>query len=256
MFDDVNETDVTEQEVVQPAQDTQAADSGEEAQAPEQAEEQAQAPEQSAQENAHFADMRRKQELDEARASLAAEKLRAAQMEQTEAKLSAALKKIGYEGSAEEIADRVEAEKSGRSLEQVRTARETEEKEQNRLQEKENELNRTAQELEIYKKREAEREFTADLAEIQKLDPKIKRLEDLGRDFIILRANGVANIAAYNAIKESLKPIAKSTGAVGSAATGESEYFTREEVAAMSQREVDKNYEKIRKSQTKWKITN
>jgi len=44
-----------------------------------------------------------------------------------------------------------------------------------------------------------------------------------------------------------------SVGALSNANPPESTFFTREQVKAMSRAEISKNYEKIRKSQEKWK---
>ena len=94
-----------------------------------------------------------------------------------------------------------------------------------------------------------------DLKVIQKIDPNVKSLEELGDTFIRLIASGAnAEDAYYAAIakkeKETKSP-AKPPGKIGQSG-GEKDFFTKEEVEQMSPEEVHKNYEKIKTSMKKW----
>ena len=94
-----------------------------------------------------------------------------------------------------------------------------------------------------------------DLKAIQKIDPNVKSLEELGDTFIRLIASGAnAEDAYYAAIakkeKETKSP-AKPPGKIGQSG-GEKDFFTKEEVEQMSPEEVHKNYEKIKTSMKKW----
>lgn len=102
---------------------------------------------------------------------------------------------------------------------------------------------------------EAERRMSDDLKEIQSIDPNVKSLEDLGPNFLTYIAAGLSGKHAYYAAKaqdmaEKVTP-PETIGKVNQAA-GEKTDFTREEVAGMSQEEVSKNYEAIRRSMTRW----
>lgn len=233
---DFEEMDVTP-EVVQP--ETEGNYEGEQSAQEETADTQGSPdPAQSPEENALYADMRRKQELEAARQQLSTEK-------QKGERLAVALGRLGYSGSVEEIADRLEGEKRKMPPEQVKAEREE-------LTKASGTISALEQENIALKQKEAKRTFAADLAEIQKLDKGVKALQDLGDDFIKMRAAGVSNLVAYNAVK-SANPKPPSTGDLNTTTTKEKDFFTREEVAAMSQSEVDKNYDTIRKSQSKWR---
>lgn len=107
---------------------------------------------------------------------------------------------------------------------------------------------------------QAQAQMDADLAEIQKIDPNIKSINDLGQEYLAFRFSNVGNIGAAQAYqmakayKASVTP--KKPPVIGDVATAgkpESDYFTREEVEAMSAAEVSKNYSKIRESMGHWK---
>lgn len=55
-----------------------------------------------------------------------------------------------------------------------------------------------------------------------------------------------------NKNKQQLANANATPGALSTTGTGESEFFTKEQVLKMTQAEIKKNYEKIRKSQEKW----
>lgn len=173
------------------------------------------------------------------------------EMEQTQRenkRLQSALKGFDFHGqTADELADEAEAYHTGRSVEEIRRAREERAK-----------IEALEEECKTLRARESARVFADDLAEIKKQypDADIKNIRDLGDDFMRLRASGVDNLMAYEVVRRrqemDKKPIPPSTGSVKSTGGAVKEYFTADEVRAMSPAEVKKNYEKIRKSMKKW----
>ena len=100
-----------------------------------------------------------------------------------------------------------------------------------------------------------EKAMADDLRLIQTLDPTIKSLEELGQTYLELIAKGCdAETAYYGAqakkAKEKITP-PEPPGKVNSA-PAEKDYYSKDEVANMSQEEVSKNYDKIRASMSKW----
>ena len=96
-----------------------------------------------------------------------------------------------------------------------------------------------------------------DLAEIQKFDPSVKSLTDLGDSWEAYRLGaGLTAQQAYFAAKAEqeatqIKP-AKPIGQVNPAPV-ESDYCSEAEVAAMTSEEKTANWEKIMNSIPKWK---
>ena len=101
----------------------------------------------------------------------------------------------------------------------------------------------------------AEQAMARDLAEIQKLDPNVKSLDELGADYANFIRAGLSGVDAYAAVKakESLntetppKTIGKIT-----ADPGKKDYFTSEEVDRMSLSEQLANHEAIMASMSRW----
>lgn len=145
----------------------------------------------------------------------------------------------------EDVADAAEAHLTGKTVEEIKKQRA--ESERIAQLEAENKALREAQ---------AERIFRDDLSAIRSRYPDApKAIEELGDDFIRLRAAGVSPIVAYEAVKASAKPknpVPPSTGAVKSVGRSTPEVFSREDVAAMSKSEVEKNLDKIMKDMQKW----
>ena len=136
----------------------------------------------------------------------------------------------------------------GKSLEQVRQ----EQSERTELEnlKRENETLRASQQ-----KAAIELAMERDLKVIQKLDPNIKSLDELGDTFVRLIASGAGAEDAYYASiakkeKETKSP-ANPPGKVGQSAA-KKDFFTKEEVSQMSQEEVHKHYDTIRKSMPRW----
>jgi len=93
------------------------------------------------------------------------------------------------------------------------------------------------------------------LKDIQAIDPSVKDLTELGDSFANYISKGLTSTQAYFAVKAeqaATKPVApKAPGRVNQQAAVK-EYYTQEEVEAMSAAEVHKNYDAIRKSMQKW----
>lgn len=106
-------------------------------------------------------------------------------------------------------------------------------------------LHTLERENEALRRREVERVFADDLAEIRKAYPeeRAKEVGDLGQDFLRLRAAGVGTLAAFEAaraLKErrlGLRP--PSTGSVKSASAPRQDYFTEGELDRLSKKELD-----------------
>lgn len=92
-----------------------------------------------------------------------------------------------------------------------------------------------------------------DLKAIKKAfpDEKAKSVVELGADFIRLCANGVDPVVAYRAVREQKSPAQPGMGDV-KPTVKEKGYFTRDEVAVMSQDEIKKHYETIKESMETW----
>lgn len=101
----------------------------------------------------------------------------------------------------------------------------------------------------------AERAMEKDLAEIQKLDPNVKSLDDLGETYANYIRAGLSGVEAYAAIKakENLNTETPPK-AIGNLSTApvKKDYFTSEEVDRMSPSEQLANHEAIMNSMAKW----
>lgn len=94
------------------------------------------------------------------------------------------------------------------------------------------------------------------LSEIQAIDPNVKDLADLGEDFPKFIAAGLSSTDAYFAVKAKeaktkVNP-PKPVGRVNNTAKAESTFYTKEEVDAMSDAEIEANLEDIERSWKKW----
>lgn len=100
-----------------------------------------------------------------------------------------------------------------------------------------------------------ERMMEKGLADIQQIDAGVKDLTDLGADFPKYIAAGLSSVDAYFAVKaKEAKTKVNPPKPIGSVNTtkAESDYFTKEEVEAMSDEELDANLEAIERSWKKW----
>ena len=104
---------------------------------------------------------------------------------------------------------------------------------------------------------EAEKAMAEDLAMLQKIDPKLKSLEELGDDFAAYISAGLTAEQAYYAIRGkelSTKAVpASPPGKITESAPPEKDYYTEDEVANMTSEEKSANWEKIMASLPKWK---
>ena len=91
-----------------------------------------------------------------------------------------------------------------------------------------------------------------DLKALHDAGYKVENLDELGEDFFAYRGMGIDAVRAYEGLQLKKGKAPKSMGAVKTA-TPTQDTFTREEVESMSPAERVKNYDKIRKSMTKWK---
>lgn len=111
---------------------------------------------------------------------------------------------------------------------------------------------------EIARQQQYEAVFAEDLAAIKQLypDEKAKDIRDLGDEFMAMMASGqVDAVSAYEAIrarKNRTNPKPPSTGGIGGDGGKKPAFFTKEQVDAMSDAEIDKNYDAIRKSMMRW----
>ena len=102
---------------------------------------------------------------------------------------------------------------------------------------------------------EVERQMENDLREIQKIDPSVKSLDELGDVYIDLIQAGASAISAYYATKAQKinegatppKPIGKVDPSVP-----EKDFITEAEWDAMTPAEQSKNWKLGKKSMTKW----
>lgn len=170
------------------------------------------------------------------------------------------LKELGYTGTAQDMIDQIEAGRREVSVEQVRRERlEEEARQKQAIQEaikKDPEYIRNQQELRVLRERESRRVFEEDMATVRKLNPqeKAQTVQELGPDFIRLRANGIPADVAYKATHEIQPQVEppKDTGKVKGSQSAAGAYFTPEQVRAMSQAEVNRNLDKIEQSMKHW----
>jgi len=201
-------------------------------------------PPQTPEENRRQAQMRRSREND------LLQQLRAAEAKNQESaqqydRLLGALKGFGYEGDAEAVTEAILAQQRGVTVEQVR-AQQAEERQ--RLQEmvrRDPEYQRARQLAEAYEQLLMQQVRDRDLAEINKAYPeaKIRDIEELGEDFRALREAGVGNLAAYAAVRGAQaavqKPVPPEVGAVNSTQTKDNEYYTNEELDALTAKQLE-----------------
>ena len=148
----------------------------------------------------------------------------------------------------DELVVKAHAYESGRSEEEIRAELESR-----------NEFERLSAENELLRQQnenyQASRMAEEDLREIQSIDPDVKSLDDLGPNFYKYIERGLRGkeaYAAYKALTEMTKVIPPKAPGKVNEAPDEKDYFSPEEVDAMSEAEVDKNYDAIRKSMERW----
>ena len=178
--------------------------------------------------DAYYADLRRKQELDEARANNA----------KLQQQIDAAHKALGsyFEGnSLEEQLDYARAQTLGVDVSEIRKQRENE-AQQAAVQ---NELN-------MYRQREIDRMMADDLKAVQAIDATVTSLNDLSPTFLALRFNQNAPMSAEEAFlamraieTQTKQPKPASVGSVTSTGNIESEFYTSEELDSLTSKMLD-----------------
>ena len=153
-----------------------------------------------------------------------------------------------FEGDAEQKIVAANAFAQNKTEDEIRAEIEAEQ-EWNRLNEENEQL--SSELLDIKTRTQMEH----DLQEIQKIDPEVKDLDSLGTDYTDYIRAGLTGVQAYYATKAK-RDAEKATPPAEVGKVNQSEapkdYFTKEEVEAMTQEEVHKNYDTIRKSMSKW----
>ena len=153
-----------------------------------------------------------------------------------------------FEGDTEQKIVAANAFAQGKTEDEIRAEIEAE-NEWNRLNEENEQLSNEL--LDIKTRTQMEH----DLQEIQKIDPEVKDLDSLGTDYTDYIRAGLTGVQAYYATKAK-RDAEKATPPTEVGKVNQSEvpkdYFTKEEVQAMTQEEVHKNYDVIRKSMSKW----
>ena len=198
------------------------------------------------QRDADFAAMRR---------ALEAEKANNLKITKERDRLAKSLGLYDFKGdSADDIADAAEAHYYSKTVDEVRNAR----IEQQTKDERERAIN---EELEYYRNKEVERMMSEDLKRIQKIDPTVKSLDELGERFSNLITAKVDAVDAFNAIRQSDSSNKKSPppeiGKVNASDKGDKTFYSEAEVDAMiasNSKDLDNPdiLAKIRKSMTKW----
>lgn len=101
--------------------------------------------------------------------------------------------------------------------------------------------------------------FAQDMAAIRKMypDEKAKSVTELGDEYMALMATGqVDAVTAYEAVRAKRNrtaPKPPSTGKIHSGAAKQGAFYTKEQVEAMTDRQIEENYEDIRRSMAQWK---
>ena len=172
-------------------------------------------------------------------------------LEQAQAKNKDLEEALGlfFEGDTDQKIVSAQAMAQNKTEEEIRAEIEAE-KEREDLEE---ELAQTKNELLDY---QTKAQMDKDLAAIQAIDPTVKDLDSLGKDFLDLISTGkLTGVQAYYAAKAK-KDAEKATPPAEVGKVNQSEepkdYFSKEEVEAMTPAEVKKHYDTIRKSMSKW----
>lgn len=159
---------------------------------------------------------------------------------------------LGLFFDGEDKALQAQAHYNQRPIEEVRAEHEME----SQLEELQNKNQSLEQQL---LEQKAQALMNSDLLEIQKLHPEVKSIDELGKEYLAFRFSQMGEMGAEQAYQMAKVYKAQTTPkkppVIGSVSTQEkpqSDYYTREEVAAMSAEEVSKNYDTIRKSMEKW----
>ena len=178
--------------------------------------------------DAYYADLRRKQELDQSRQD----------NDRLRQQLEAVQKTLGnfFEGSTlDEQLEYAQAQSLGIDVSTYRQQKE----EENKAQAVQNEL-------QMYRQREIDRMMADDLRAVQAIDPTVTSLNDLSPTFLALRFNQTAPMGAKEAFlatraieTQTKTPKPASVGSISSAGTVESEFYTSAELDALTPKMLD-----------------
>jgi hypothetical protein len=209
--------------------------------------------------DAAFANMRRSMEQAQKEKEEAQELLEAVKADKE--RLAKAFGMYGFNGNVDEIEDQAKAHYSGKTVEEVRNERLQAQKVIEEQQRREQETLAKDNQIKDLQRQLYARILDDDLKAIQAKDPSIKSLDDLGKDFALMRSTGVSVDVAYNAVKSTLEANKKTPppemGKVNATQKADKTYYTQDEVDAMiaaNDKALDNPsvLEKIRKSMTKW----
>lgn len=178
--------------------------------------------------DSYYRDMRRKQELDQARADNA----------RLQQQMEMVQKTLGnfFEGNTlEEQLDYAQAQSMGIDVTTYRAQRQEQEQAQ-----------AVQQELQMYRQREIDRMMDDDLKAVQAIDPTVTSLKDLPETFLALRFNQAAPMSARDAFiatkaitQQTKTPKPASVGSISGSGTAESEFFTNEELNNLTPKMLD-----------------
>ena len=243
--EDVVETSEQTQEVAEPE--------------PQQEAEQPKVEERDYERDAAFANMRRSMEQAQKEREETQRQLEAMKAEKE--RLTNSFGLFGFKGNVDEIEDQAKAHYSGKTVEEVRNERLQAQKVIEEQQRREQETLAKDNQIKDLQRQLYARILDDDLKAIQAKDPSIKSLDDLGKDFALMRSTGVSVDVAYNAVKSTLEANKKTPppemGKVNATQKADKTYYTQDEVDAMiaaNDKALDNPsvLEKIRKSMTKW----
>lgn len=243
--EDVVETSEQTQEVAEPE--------------PQQEVEQPKVEERNYERDAAFANMRRSMEQAQKEREETQKLLET--MKADKERLAKAFGMYGFNGDVDEIEDQAKANYYGKTVEEVRNERLQAQKVFEEQQRREQETLAKDNQIKDLQRQLYARILSDDLKVIQAKDPSIKSLDDLGKDFALMRSTGVSIDVAYNAVKSTLEANKKTPppeiGKVNATQKADKTYYTSAEVDAMiasNDKALDDPsvLERIRKSMTKW----
>ena len=112
-----------------------------------------------------------------------------------------------------------------------------------------------AEQLRRYQQREMQAVFDGDLKAIRSAypDERANSVDELGPQFIAMCAAGVSPLSAYEALRAEKARSVRQPPSMGDVRpAGGKGFYTRDEVARMSRSEIERNFERIRRSMDRW----
>ena len=209
--------------------------------------------------DAAFANMRRSMEQAQKEREETQKLLEA--MKADKERLAKAFGMYGFNGDVDEIEDQAKANYYGKTVEEVRNERLQAQRVIEEQQRREQETLAKDNQIKDLQRQLYARILDDDLKAIQAKDPSIKSLDDLGKDFALMRSTGVSVDVAYNAVKSTLEANKKTPppemGKVNATQKADKTHYTQDEVDAMiaaNDKALDNPsvLAKIRKSMTQW----